>query len=100
MVYCFDIDGVICTDYPTNDYTGKLPYMSTILRINKLYEDGHTIKLLTARGSASGIDWREHTINQLDGWGLKYHELHLGKVHADIYIDDKGMSFAEWALNG
>ena len=26
---------------------------------------------------------------QLDIWGCKYHELLMGKPHADIFIDDK-----------
>ena len=28
---------------------------------------------------------------QLDIWGCKYHELIMGKPHADLFIDDKGI---------
>ena len=31
------------------------------------------------------------TEKQLKDWGCKYHDLILGKPHADIFIDDKGM---------
>ena len=29
------------------------------------------------------------TKQQLDDWGVKYHELIMGKPHADFFIDDK-----------
>ena len=29
------------------------------------------------------------TKQQLDDWGVKYHELIMGKPHADYFIDDK-----------
>jgi hypothetical protein len=32
------------------------------------------------------------TKEQLDGWGVKYHALFLGKPQGDIYIDDKGVN--------
>ena len=31
------------------------------------------------------------TKQQLDDWGVKYHELIMGKPHADYFIDDKGV---------
>jgi len=31
------------------------------------------------------------TEKQLKDWGCKYHELILGKPHADFFIDDKGI---------
>ena len=32
------------------------------------------------------------TKNQLDIWGVKHHQLFLGKPKADLYIDDKGIN--------
>jgi hypothetical protein len=32
------------------------------------------------------------TTEQLNTWGCKYHELILGKPHADLFIDDKGIN--------
>lgn len=89
-IYCFDIDGTICTTTGL-DYSSSIPIPSRIRKINELYETGSVIKLYTARGSKSGIDWRKITENQLFAWGVKYHELHMGKPFADIYVDDKAI---------
>lgn len=99
-VYCFDIDGTIC-DQVEGDYSLATPKLDRIQRINELAALGHTIKFFTARGSKSGIDWAEPTKRQLEEWGLVYHELILGKPHADLYIDDKAIhseSFS-WELD-
>lgn len=91
MIYCFDLDGTICTN-TEGDYENSSPFLDRIKIINKLYNDGHIIKIETARGSGSGIDWREVTENQLKEWDVKYHVLRVGiKMHADIFIDDKAI---------
>ena len=72
--------------------------MEVVKKINKLYEDGHTIKIFTARGGTSGLDWKDLTIMQLGMWGVKYHELIMGKPSADFYIDDKSMTPGEFIL--
>lgn len=89
-IYCFDIDQTICTTEDT-DYFGASPIRERIKKINLLFAEGHTIKLLTARGSKTGIDWRELTEFQLAEWGVNFHELHLTKPFADFYIDDKAI---------
>jgi hypothetical protein len=33
----------------------------------------------------------ELTKQQLEEWGVKYNELIMGKPHADLFIDDKGI---------
>ena len=33
---------------------------------------------------------------QLKMWGCKYHELIMGKPHADIFIDDKAMNSEDY----
>ena len=91
MIYCFDIDGTICTN-TNGHYDQALPYPERIAQINKLYESGETIHLYTARGSTTGIDWREFTESQLAQWHLKYHKLMLKKPHYDLMIDDKSVS--------
>jgi len=88
--YCFDIDGTLC-DQQEDDYSRAEPHRHRIDRVNSLFEQGHRIVLFTARGSKSGIDWSESTRIQLEKWGLRYHELILGKPHADFYIDDKAI---------
>jgi len=90
MIYCFDIDETIC-NLVGLDYSLATPILERIDKINDLHARGHTIKLYTARGSKTGIDWSEITRNQLLKWGLNFHELHFGKPFADYYIDDKAI---------
>tara|TARA_B100000029_G_scaffold505920_1_gene587623 strand:- start:120941 stop:121150 length:210 start_codon:yes stop_codon:yes gene_type:complete len=55
-----------------------------------MYDSGHIIKYMTARGAISGVDYRQLTENQWVRWGAKYHELDVGnKPHYDVWIDDK-----------
>ena len=61
-------------------------------RINKLYEDGATIVYWTARGTGSGIDWRDVTEKQFEEWGVKHDELKFGKPIYDLFIDDKNIN--------
>lgn len=90
-----DVDGVVASLTPGNDYTLSQPLSSTIDKINRLYDRGHRIIMFTARGSATGIDWSQVTRDQFARWGLKYHELHFGKPAGDYYIDDRLISLAE-----
>jgi hypothetical protein len=89
VTYCFDIDGTIF-DTPGIDYENSRPINHRIELVNRLYEQGHRIKIFTARGSATGKDWRQLTERQLEEYGVRYHELILGKPSADFYVDDKG----------
>jgi hypothetical protein len=92
MIYCFDLDGTLCFT-EDGDYEGSSPKCERIDIVNKLYDSGHTIYVETARGSTSGIDWYDYTVDQLESWGVKYHKLRTGtKFHADIFVDDKGIS--------
>ena len=95
-VICIDIDSTICNTHK-NYYTSSTPKKNVIKFINKLYSEGHTIKLYTARGMGRFSDnpqfaikaFEKLTQNQLSSWGCKYHRLFLGKPSADYYIDDK-----------
>ncbi len=95
MIYCIDIDGVLCDDM-LGDYEHSTPDFNVIKKVNKLYDSGHIIKIFTGRGSATGIDWKEFTIDQLKKWGVKYHELIFGKPVADVFIDDKAINVKDW----
>ena len=103
MNYCFDLDGTICdTPLRKSDnkpgYLESTPFPFMVEQVNRLYDDGHKIIIMTARGRGSGIDWTELTREQLDRWGVKYHELEpmFHKPNADLFIDDKGISVEEW----
>ena len=52
MKYVIDIDGTICKE--VGEVIGREPYMDRIEKINKLYDEGHTIVFYTARGLKSG----------------------------------------------
>jgi CMP-N,N'-diacetyllegionaminic acid synthase len=87
--FVVDIDGVIASLVPENDYNLARPLEENIGRVNSLHARGHRIVLFTARGSATGRDWTDLTRSQLGAWGVRYHELRFGKPAADYYIDDR-----------
>ena len=97
MIYCFDIDGTICSLTHNSNYHKATPFTDVINEINYLYERGNRIIMMTARGSVSKIDHTELTKRQLGEWGVKYHELIMHKKpNADLYIDDKGVNINDW----
>jgi CMP-N,N'-diacetyllegionaminic acid synthase len=87
--FCFDIDGVIASLTPDNDYRNAKPIKTSIEAIQSLYKCGHEIILFTARGTKTGIDWRSVTEAQMRDWEVPYHELRFGKPAADVFIDDR-----------
>ncbi len=98
--FVFDIDGVVATLVPTLDYELAGPNNEIIDIINFLYAQGHHIILFTARGSMTGRDWFATTERQLREWGVKHHELLMGKPAGDFYVDDRMLSLQnlrEWA---
>lgn len=99
MIYCIDLDGTLC-DTKATDYENSTPRQDAINKVNRLYDEGHTIKIFTGRGSRSGLNWGEFTEKQLKSWGIKYHELIRGKPHADVFVDDKAINAKEWMNEG
>ena len=99
MIYVFDIDGTVCTNTNGN-YDTALPLKSRIDKVNQLFDSGHTIIMMTARGMNSSDNdqtladakMRAVTELQLKDWGIKYHDLYFGKPYADFYIDDKAVN--------
>jgi len=94
MVVCLDIDGVIATITPDNNYALARPQQDVVDAVNVLFQAGHRIVLFTARGSATGIDWSDVTRSQMDSWGVRHHELRFGKPAADVYVDDRATGVA------
>jgi glycerol-3-phosphate cytidylyltransferase len=96
ITYAVDIDGTICTS-STGEYPDSVPIPEMIEKINQLYEQGHIIKMFTARGASSGVDWTNTTQEQLQRWGLKYHELIMNKKPSfDLLIDDKVIHISDF----
>lgn len=92
MIIYVDIDETICITPEDRDYSKASPIQKHINKINELYDNGNTIIYWTARGTGSGIDWREVTERQFKKWGVKYHKLNFGKPIYDIFIDDKNIN--------
>ena len=96
MIYFVDIDGTICTD-TKGQYATSIPFPGKIDQVNKLYDEGHTVIYWTSRGMtrASGNIHKayeycyELTKQQLLQWGVKFHELRMGKPYYDVFFEDK-----------
>lgn len=95
MIIYVDIDNTICTTNG-NDYINSEPIIENINKINKLYDEGHTIVYWTARGARTGYNHHELTLIQLKSWNCKYHNIISGqKPVFDMLIDDKAIKIDE-----
>ena len=99
MVFIVDIDETICKTPESRDYRQATPIIENIKKINDLYDRGHEIIYWTARGTGSGIDWREVTEDQFKTWGVKYHRLRFNKPIYDLFICDKAVNTSEYFGN-
>jgi len=105
-VIIFDIDNTIAITSGIKYHLSK-PIKSKIKKINQLYESGYIIKIFTARymGKHSGNvklikkKYYKKTFNQIKSWGLKFHELIMGKPIFDLFIDDKAYNVKDKKLN-
>lgn len=100
MVYAFDLDGTLCSEF-CGGYEKAKPWYNRIKRVNELYAQGHRIIIYTARGAETGINWKKLTKMQLKMWGVLYHELSFKKPYFDLLIDNRAINsekyfFWEW----
>jgi histidinol phosphatase-like enzyme len=94
--YVFDLDGTLCQTTGRN-YAAAAPIPERIALVNRLYHAGARILIDSARGSGTGRDWQQATVEQLRGWGVKFHEVRTGvKLPGDFYIDDKAVTDREF----
>ena len=101
--FVFDIDGTLC-ETNGSDYDNCVPILDRIELVNKLYDAGHHIILMTARGMGRSNNnpavanqlFYSITQKQVEKWGIKHHQLFLGKPAADHYIDDKGIKDSDF----
>lgn len=92
MIIYVDIDETICYYEEKRDYNIAKPYYNRIEKINSLYDDGNIIVYWTARGTVTQENWFNVTLNQLNSWNCKFHELRMGKPAYDLFIDDKNIN--------
>ena len=98
--FCFDLDNTLC-ETSDGDYENSKPIREAINSVNKLHEQGNYIIIYTARmmgrcnGNISLVyeSIYELTKNQLNDWGIRYHNLILGKPEFDVLVDDKSIDF-------
>jgi len=95
MRYAFDIDNTLVKTNGS-DYENSVPIQHRIDRLNQLFDEGHTVYLFTARGMASGRNLYEFTVNQMREFGIKHHQLIMGKPDVDVFVDDKAISVNDW----
>ena len=97
QVALVDIDETICCYPNIRRYDLAEPIHANIDKINKLYDSGWKIIYWTARGAVSGADYKQFTLDQLNTWNCKFHELKCGdeKPHFDLVIDDKAKRIEE-----
>ena len=101
----FDLDGVIATivrgsSNPVVRYRQAKPIEKMIKVVNSLFDEGNYIIIYTARGMStysgdSSLAYHHLfslTREQLKEWGVKYHQLVMGKIHYDVLIDDKAIN--------
>lgn len=98
-----DIDETICFYSGKRRYDLAEPNQENIDKINKLFDDGWYIIYWTARGGSEASKkanrcYYDFTLNQLNDWGCKFHELSTGtkgnyiKPPTDLIIDDKAVT--------
>ena len=99
-IFCFDLDNTLCVT-TGNNYQKSKPLKKKIKIVNKLFEEGHIIKIFTARFMGRSKEnivkakKRGYSLskNQLKKWKLKHHILIMGKPSFDYLIDDKSINF-------
>ena len=102
-IIAFDLDDVLCQRDPNikvsgiEKYDHCEPIQKNIDIVNSLYDDGHKIIIYTARGMTIFSDdvsqiYENLYPNNYDcliKWGIKFHQLVMGKISYDVLIDDK-----------
>lgn len=102
-IIAVDLDETLCTGSKPYSHLGIgkysycVPIQKNIDKVNKFYNEGHTIIIYTSRGMGTlggdlGVIYNtlyEPTKRDLERWGVKFHQLVFGKIYFDVLIDDK-----------
>lgn len=89
MQIIIDMDGTICSEERMYSRCLAKPKEDAVHAVNYLYNTGNTIIIYTAR------TWVEYemTVDWLKRYGVKYHQLFMGKPIGDVWIDDRAIQF-------
>ncbi len=105
MRICIDLDGVVCRLREADQaYADLEPVPGAVEKLRALKAAGHYIILCTARhmktceGNVGLVVARQGavTLDWLKRHAIEYDEIHFGKPHAQIYIDDNALRFESW----
>jgi capsule biosynthesis phosphatase len=105
MRICVDLDGVICELRKQGESYGELkPIPGAAEKLRSLRQAGHYIIIATARhmqtcgGNVGQVIARQGqiTLEWLSRYAMEYDEIHFGKPHAHVYIDDNAFTFRSW----
>jgi capsule biosynthesis phosphatase len=105
MRICIDLDGVICQlRGPDQSYSELQPVPGAVEKLRQLKAAGHYLIIATARhmktceGNVGRVVARQGavTLEWLSRHGIEYDEIHFGKPHAQVYLDDNAWRFAGW----
>jgi len=105
MRICIDLDGVICRlREPGESYAELQPVPGAVDKLRQLKAAGHYLILCTARhmktceGNVGQVVARQGavTLDWLARHNIEYDEIHFGKPHAQVYIDDNALRFESW----
>ena len=91
-IFAVDVDGTLFETDVTQGYDIISVHRDCINAVNKMYDEGNFIRIYTARGSGTGIDWSKKTLEQLVRHGVKFHEIRFSKENADYYVDDRAIT--------
>ncbi len=85
MIIAIDIDGTLLPE------GGGDVFPNAVSRVNALVDAGHVVVVWTAR------PWSDYLATKawLEQSGFRFHELHMGKLCANLYIDDRAISRLE-----
>ena len=106
MRICIDLDGVICSlRGPGQNYADLQPVPGAVEKLRQLKAAGHYIIICTARhmktcqGNVGAVVARQGlvTLEWLERHNIEYDEIHFGKPHAQVYIDDNALRFESWS---
>lgn len=99
----FDLDDVICTRKSEEGgvlkYHTCVPIPEGVALVNQCYDAGYDVTIYTARGMVScdgDLERIDRTIRPLTEkhlreWGVRYHQLIMGKFPYDLLVCDKAV---------
>jgi len=104
-IIAFDLDETLCErpkgieNLGPKKYNFCTPKQDMIDVLNGLFDKGYTIIIYTARGMGQFNgdvqkvynELYQVTADSLEKWGVKYHQIVMGKIDYDVLVDDKTM---------